>query len=164
MENIYDIIGKLLAALAVGLLAYLTPKVKEWLSANTDDATEAAVLRMVRSFARAAEQLYHDQDPDGTIRKKYVCGQLQELGIAVTDAVIDMIEGAVWEINTETHKAQVQAKEIVFDADSLREAVAREVQARLSVEDREAQRPGPDAASKDFRRLVGIGTSQEAAR
>ncbi len=35
MENLYEIIGKLLAAAFVALLAYLTPKVKEWLEART---------------------------------------------------------------------------------------------------------------------------------
>ena len=43
-----------------------------------------------------------------------------------------MIEGAVWEINTETKKAQVQTKEITDSlVDSLGEAVTREVLARL---------------------------------
>lgn len=32
--SLYEIIGNLLAALAVGLLAFLTPKVKEWLEAR----------------------------------------------------------------------------------------------------------------------------------
>ena len=45
-----------------------------------------------------------------------------------------MIEGSVWEINTETKKAQVQTKEIVsdgLDVSSLAEAVTQEVIARL---------------------------------
>lgn len=39
--------------------------------------------------------------------------QLRALGVEVTEAVINMIEGAVWEINTENKKALVQTKEIV---------------------------------------------------
>lgn len=35
------------------------------------------------------------------------------MGVVVTDAVINMIEGAVWEINTENKKSLVQTKEIV---------------------------------------------------
>ena len=36
--------------------------------------------------------------------------QMSALGVEITSAVINMIESAVWEINTETKKAQVQAK------------------------------------------------------
>ena len=36
MGNIYEIIGKLLAAAFFALLAYLTPRVKEWLEARTN--------------------------------------------------------------------------------------------------------------------------------
>lgn len=113
MMDLYDIIGKLLAALAVALLAYLTPKAKVWLAANTDAATQENIRRLVQSFARAAEQLYHDQDPTGARRKQFVQDQLCAMGVVITEAVINMIEGAVWEINTETKKALVQTKETV---------------------------------------------------
>lgn len=113
MTNLYEIIGNLLAAFAVGLLAYLTPKVKTWLLAQKGTAVWEDVQRLVRSFARAAEQLYHDQDPDGTKRQKFVLEQLRAVGVVSTEAVINMIEGAVWEINTENRKALVQTKEIV---------------------------------------------------
>lgn len=113
MENLYEIIGKLLAAFVVGLLAYLTPKAKAWLEAHTDAAAQENIRRLVRSFARAAEQLYHDQDPSGEKRQQFVQEQLRAMGVAVTEAVINMIEGAVWEINTENKKALVQAGETV---------------------------------------------------
>ena len=113
MTNLYEITGKLLAAFVVGLLAYLTPKVKAWFKANTDAAVREDIWKLVQSFARAAEQLYHDQDPAGTQRKQFVQDQLRALGVEVTEAVINMIEGAVWEINTENKKALVQTKEIV---------------------------------------------------
>ncbi|MDO4315118.1 MAG: hypothetical protein Q4C45_05020 [Oscillospiraceae bacterium] len=106
MDNIYSIIGNLLAALAVALLAALVPKARAWLTANLDSTTEAGILRMVQSFTRAAEQLYHDTDPDGKKRQKYVRDQLTALGIEITQAVVSMIEGEVWSINTETKKAQ----------------------------------------------------------
>lgn len=113
MNDLYEIIGNLLAAFVVGLLAYLTPKIKAWLDAHTDATTDENIRRLVESFARAAEQLYHDQDPAGTQRKQFVQDQLRALGVEVTEAVINMIEGAVWEINTENKKALVQTKEIV---------------------------------------------------
>lgn len=65
MNNLYEITGNLLAAFVVGLLAYLTPKVKSWMQAHTDAATQENIRKLVQSFARAAEQLYHDQDPPG---------------------------------------------------------------------------------------------------
>ena len=55
MEQIYEIIGSLLGALVVGLLAYLVPKARAWLEANTDKATQERVLAVVRSACRAAE-------------------------------------------------------------------------------------------------------------
>lgn len=113
MNDLYEIIGKLLAAFVVGLLAYLTPKAKAWLEANADAATQENIRILVASFARAAEQLYHDQDPDGQKRQQFVQEQLRAMGVVVTEAVINMIEGAVWEINTENRKALVQTKEIV---------------------------------------------------
>ena len=113
MTNLYEITGRLLAAVLVGLLAYLTPKAKAWFEANADAATQEKLQRLVQSFARAAEQLYHDQDPAGTQRKQFVQDQLRALGVEITEAVMNMIEGAVWEINTENKKAQARAKELV---------------------------------------------------
>ena len=107
MNNLYEIIGNLLAAFVVGLLAALVPKAKAWFEANTNAATQENIRRLVQSFARAAEQLYHDQDPSGEVRQKFVQEQLRALGVEITAAVINMIEGAVWEINTENKKALV---------------------------------------------------------
>ena len=118
MENIYEIIGKRLAAFVVALLAYLAPKAKTWIMANISKTTQENLLRLIRSFARAAEQLYHDTDPSGEARNRFVREQLTALGVEITEAVINMIEGAVWEINTETLKAQVQAKAITTGGES----------------------------------------------
>lgn len=98
MTNLYEIIGNLLAAFAVALLAYLTPKAKAWFTAHTDAAVRKGIWTLVQSLARAAEQLYHDQDPAGTQRKQFVQDQLRAAGVELTEAVINMIEGAVWEI------------------------------------------------------------------
>ncbi len=113
MTNLYEITGRLLAAFAVALLAYLTPKARAWFQANANAAAQENIRRLVTAFARAAEQLYHDQDPTGEKRNRFVQEQLRAMGVAVTEAVLNMIEGAVWEINTENKKALVQTKEIV---------------------------------------------------
>ena len=107
MEQIFEIIGSLLGALVVGLLAYLVPKARAWLESNTDKATQERILAMVRSACRAAEQLLKAEDPTGEKRKQYVIEQLRLLGVEITEAVLSMIEGEVWGINTETKKAQV---------------------------------------------------------
>ena len=111
MTNLYEITGRLLAAFAVALLAYLTPKARAWFQANANAAAQENIRRLVTAFARAAEQLY--QDPTGEKRNRFVQEQLRAMGVAVTEAVLNMIEGAVWEINTENKKALVQTKEIV---------------------------------------------------
>ena len=131
MENIYEIIGKLLAAFVV---ACLVPKARAWFETRITKDTQERIHQLVVSFTRAAEQLYHDTDPDGEKRRKFVMEQLRLLGVEVTEAVLNMIEGSVWEINTETKKAQVQTKEIVsdgLDVSELAEAVTQEVMARL---------------------------------
>lgn len=110
MSHIYEITGNLLAAVVVGLLACLVPKAKAWFETRITKDTQERVHQLVTSFTRAAEQLYHDTDPDGEKRRRFVMDQLQRLGVEITEAVLDMIEGSVWEINTETKKAQVQAK------------------------------------------------------
>ncbi len=99
MDQVMEIIGRLLAAAFVGVVCWLAPKVKAWLEARTDEATTAKIMELVRSFARAAEQLYHDDDPTGAKRNQFVKLQLTELGVELTDAVVSMIEGAVFDIN-----------------------------------------------------------------
>ncbi len=113
MTNLYEIIGSLLAAFVVGLLAYLAPKAKAWLLANRDAAMQKRIQMLVQSFAKAAEQLYHDQDPADTQRKQFVQDQLRALGVAVTETAVNMIEGTVWKINAENRKALLQTKELV---------------------------------------------------
>lgn len=108
--SIYEIIGKLLAAFVVGLFTCLVPKLRTWLETRTEKDFTDRIMQIVTSFSRAAEQLFKEQDPDGTKRNQYVREQLESLGIEITESVINMIESAVWEINTETRKAQVQDK------------------------------------------------------
>ena len=86
-------------------------------------ALQELLIGQIRDVGRVAA---------GDIPIAVVREQLSALGIEITEAVINMIEGAVWEINTETKKAQVQTKEIVSaNVDALAEAVTQEVLARL---------------------------------
>ena len=47
MSNIYEIIGNLLAAFVVGLLAYLAPKAMAWLEARIDKTTYDKLMMLV---------------------------------------------------------------------------------------------------------------------
>lgn len=102
--DIYEIIGKILGAIFVALLAWLAPKVEEWLQTNTTAKEEEAIRAAVKSFCRAAEQLLREDDPTGSKRNAYVREHLEQLGIAVTESVIAMIEGEVFDINREAAK------------------------------------------------------------
>ena len=94
MTVIYEIIGKLLAAACFALLAYLTPKVKEWLEARTGKDHYDQLMQMVQAFARAAEQLYHNTDPSGEARNRFVREQLAAMDVEITETVVNMIVNA----------------------------------------------------------------------
>ena len=110
ITQIVNIIGKLLAAVFVALVAYLVPKVKAWLEAKAGKADTDSILELIRTFVQAADQLFHDTDPTGAIRMQFVKDQLETAGVQVTDSIVNMIEGAVWAVNTATRQAQVQDK------------------------------------------------------
>lgn len=107
----FESVGKILAAFFVACVVYLAPKVKHWLESNTDKATTDSIVTLVNSFAQAAEQLLHDDDPTGEKRKLYVTMHLEEAGVVVTNEIVSIIEGAVWNINTENQKAKGGVKE-----------------------------------------------------
>ena len=91
---VYEVIGKLLAAAFFALLAYLTPKVKEWLEARTGKDHYDQLMQMVQAFARAAEQLYHNTDPSGEARNRFVREQLAAMDVEITETVVNMIVNA----------------------------------------------------------------------
>lgn len=101
MNEILQIIGTILGALVVGLLARIIPYVKTWLSANADNAKLNALLEIIQALVKSAEQLYHDEDKDGSKRFSYVCERLEKLGYAITDKIVAYIEGAVLDVNLE---------------------------------------------------------------
>lgn len=109
-NNMIEIIGKLLAAVVVGIMAYLTPKIKLWFEVNTTESSQKMIKLLIASFVQAAEQLLHDKDPDGSLRMEYVKNQLTSLGITLTSKIVSIIEGAVWEVNNQ-NKKNIQQKE-----------------------------------------------------
>lgn len=98
-EQILEIVGKLLAAIVVGLVGYLAPKFNKWLEEKTSRETSENVMLMVRAFVRAADQMFKAEDPDGSIRNAYVKDQLKALGVAITAEVNAYIESEVFALN-----------------------------------------------------------------
>lgn len=116
-DQIISIIGKLIAAVLVGVITYLTPKIKTWLEAHASKSDQEKIKLLITSFAEAAEQLLHDDDPDGSKRMDYVKNQLTAMGIGLTSEMISMIEGAVWEINNQNRK-NITASEVMQNGNS----------------------------------------------
>ncbi len=94
-----DIIGKILRWVVVALVAYLTPKVNAWLEEKAGAEKAEKIRMLICELVQAAEQLFKAEDPDGTIRKRYVEEQLTALGYKVTEDINAMIESEVWRIN-----------------------------------------------------------------
>lgn len=118
MDNqIIEIIGKLIAAIFVGIIAYLTPKIKNWLQVHAIKTGEETLNILIPSFVQAAEQLLHNDDPTGQKRMDYVKKQLTELGVVLTSEIISMIEGAVWEVNNQ-NKKHVRQEKVVTNGDT----------------------------------------------
>lgn len=112
-ELITSLLARLLAVLAAGLVLYLAPKARDWFMSSSDKIAQERIHQMVLAFTKAAEQLFHDTDPSGAKRHNFVRKQLSALGVEVSEGVLNMIEGAVWEINTEAKKAQAQVQPFV---------------------------------------------------
>lgn len=115
MEEIIVYLGRFLFWLVCCFVMYalktVTPVFKAWLTAHANRDTADNVLALVDSFVRAADQLYHDDDPTGEKRQAYVKKQLMDTGVELSNAVLSMIEGAVFNVNIE-RKSVIVAEEI----------------------------------------------------
>lgn len=96
-EEILNIVGKLLAALVVGILTYFTPKINALLETWK-------IKGLVSSFVEAADQMFKAEDPDGSIRNAYVKEQLEALGVIINEKVNAYIESKVFELKHESKK------------------------------------------------------------
>lgn len=96
-EEILNIVGKLLAALVVGILTYFAPKINTLLETWK-------IKGLVSSFVEAADQMFKAEDPDGSIRNNYVKEQLQALGVIITEQINAYIESEVYKLKHEPKK------------------------------------------------------------
>ncbi len=104
MDQILEIVGKLLGVALVVLVAYLTPKIKEWLNEKIGETNTNHIIVLIENFVTAADQLFKSEDPTGEIRNKYVKDQLTKLGYVITDEINSFIESAVKKCNKEYNK------------------------------------------------------------
>lgn len=102
--EILEIIARILGALLACGLIYFAPKINAYLNEIVGEEKAAKLKRIVIELVRAAEQLYKAEDPDGTIRKKYVEGQLEALGYELTNYVNSLIESEVLNLNLSERK------------------------------------------------------------
>ena len=101
MENLIDIIAKLIAALLAIGVAWVLGKAKEYLTVKAEATGNDDLVRLVEQFCAAAEQQLKADDPTGEKRKDYVYHLLREANVEITEIVDAMIEAAVYSINTE---------------------------------------------------------------
>lgn len=99
MENIMDIIIRVVATLLALGLGYLGKFLVSWLKGKLSEQNAEKLDLFISELCAAAEQMYKADDPDGTIRLRYVESMLVQAGYDITDAVRALIESKVFEIN-----------------------------------------------------------------
>lgn len=95
-QQIIDIIIKLVAII---LVAYVLPELKNWLSNKIGEEKATKLAEYIEKFVKAAEQMYKEVDETGEKRKQYVIDQLKDLGYVITDEINARIESEVFDIN-----------------------------------------------------------------
>lgn len=99
MEQIIDIIIKVLATLLALGAGWLGKYLINLLKANLDEKNNARLDLFVTELVTAAEQMFKVDDPDGTARYGYVIEMLSNAGYEITDAIEALIESKVFDIN-----------------------------------------------------------------
>lgn len=99
MENLIDILAKILAALIFIGVAWLCGKIKNYMTVKAKATGNDDLVQLVQQFCNAAEQQYKAGMLTADQRKEYVFELLQEANVEVTDIVDALIEAAVYRIN-----------------------------------------------------------------
>ena len=99
MDELMDIILKLLALLLGAGLGYVGKLVANWIKTKLDIQQAAKLDKIIADLVSAAEQMYKTNDTSGVIRFEYVTDRLKELGYTVTQEIKDMIESHVLKVN-----------------------------------------------------------------
>ena len=97
MEDIMNIIIKVAATLLALGAGYLGKLLVGWLKSKLSDRDAAKLDLFISELCAAAEQMYRDADPDGTIRLNYVEGiRLNEGGYV--DLAIETVRRVISEM------------------------------------------------------------------
>lgn len=99
MDEIMNILIKIVAMLLALGAGYLGKYVVNWLKSNLDDRGDEKLDTFIAELVAAAEQMYKKDDPEGTARLHYVQTMLIGAGYDITDAIQAVIESKVFEIN-----------------------------------------------------------------
>lgn len=100
MDEIINVIIKLVATLLGVGLAYLGKLIASWIKAKFEERELQQLKSFVSTLVAAAEQIYKGiDDAGGKARLEYVANMLAKSGYEVTDKVRALIESNVFEIN-----------------------------------------------------------------
>lgn len=99
MEGILNQIIELAAVSVLSITIALGLKAHEYIKTKIDKAAADKLDKFIATFVEAADQMFKEDDEDGTIRLDYVQGMLIEAGYELTDALRAQIESRVFRIN-----------------------------------------------------------------
>lgn len=95
MEDIMNKIIMVAATLLLLVLIILCKKAYAYLKTLLKKEDAEKLDKFVETLVYAADQMFKDIDPDGSLRLDYVQGQLVEAGHDLTEAVRALIESKV---------------------------------------------------------------------
>lgn len=104
MNDILVLFSKFVGIVVALLFIYLVPRFNEWLAAKVDAIEDETVRKAVKTAVLAAEQCLKRNDPTGEIRHNYVLKALEEVGIEITNRILDMIEEEVFSLGHQKHE------------------------------------------------------------
>lgn len=105
MDEIMNIIIKIVATVLALGIGWAGRYLISWLKKNVSAKDAEKLELFVSELVEAAEQMYKEDDPDGTIRLRYVESMLTQAGYDLTDAIRAMIESNVFNVNL-TNKSE----------------------------------------------------------
>lgn len=95
MENILNHIIMVAFVFLLLILMILVKKAYEYFKSLLKQDEAAALDQFVEELVGAADQLFKQTDPDGSVRLEYVCNQLVAEGYELTNAIRAKIENYV---------------------------------------------------------------------
>lgn len=108
MKDLTPVLGAIITLVVFGIGTFLIPFIKQKLG----EAKTEELMRWIKIFVRAAEQIFRESGL-GAEKKQYVLDRLAEMGYSVdTEALNEMIEAAVLELNREVIASKVNIEKI----------------------------------------------------